>query len=89
MQQSYRTAPCCPYISALVILSIPDHISVELMDATKYNPEPSKTTPATKTVNQNNPDQRASGELETIEIQTGLDPEATIIWLHGLGGGWA
>ena len=36
-------------------------------------------------MNQNNPDQRASGELDYIEIQTGLDPEATIIWLHGLG----
>ena len=36
-------------------------------------------------MNQNNPDHRASGELDYIEIQTGLDPEATIIWLHGLG----
>ncbi len=36
-------------------------------------------------MNRNNPDQPASTELEIIEIQTGLDPGTTIIWLHGLG----
>ncbi len=40
-------------------------------------------------MNRTEPDPRAPDgldyELDYIEIQTGLDPQTTIIWLHGLG----
>lgn len=36
-------------------------------------------------MNENSLDPHISSELDYIEIQTGVDPAASIIWLHGLG----
>lgn len=30
-------------------------------------------------------EERAMGELETVELETGANPQAAVIWLHGLG----